>query len=114
MLVYLASPYTAPTEQQKKSRFEVVCKDAAFLMDLGYEVFCPIAHSHPIEQIGMDELRDADFWLKQDFAILKNCDALVVDDLIDGWDRSEGVYREVAFAYEHGIPVEYLSDCPVA
>lgn len=110
MLIYLASPYSAPTAQIRQLRFENVCQTAARLMEAGNEVFCPIAHSHPIEVHGMDEIKDGDFWLRQDFAILRHCDALVIDDTIPGWDKSEGVYRETVYAFENNIPVNLLSE----
>lgn len=115
--IYLASPYSVvnPISRQqasvlRASRYRRVCKKAAQLMKKGELVFCPIAHSHPIEVIGMPgELQSGDFWLRQDFAILEKASKLVVYQM-DGWDKSSGVAREIAFAEEKGIPVTYLPD----
>ncbi len=118
MFIYLASPYTilnqglvAPAiiKKLKEARFQDVCKKAAELMQNGHQVFCPIAHSHPIELYGMDEVKSGDFWLEQDFAILIHCDELWVY-MLPGWDKSSGVKREVAFAARYNIPVKYLND----
>lgn len=114
MLLYLASPYTPKgvflSEDQKQrikhERFVEVCKVAAEYMKREYEVFCPIAHSHPIEFHGMDKPESEAFWLKQDFAILERCQALVVVQL-PGWEKSSGVAKEMAFATKLGIPVIY-------
>ena len=105
-LIYLASPYSHPDPAVKADRFEAACKAAAWYMDRGFQVFCPIAHSHPIEQIGLGSIRNEDFWLHQDFAILRHCDELVVL-CIDGWETSSGVAREIAFAANNNIPVTY-------
>lgn len=108
MLIYLASPYSK-YPQGRQTAFELVCKKAAQLMLNGYEVFCPIAHSHPIEELGMSDAMPmpGDFWLKQDFAVLKNCDELWVY-MMEGWADSYGVRREIMFAKEHGIPIKHL------
>lgn len=114
--VYLASPYTildtdGLSEQAIKNRrtrrFNEVCKKAAQLMEGGELVFCPIAHSHPIEVHGMETVHDGDFWLKQDFALLQFAKKLVVFKM-DGWEQSNGVRREIEFAKELNIPVEYI------
>jgi hypothetical protein len=91
----------------KHFRYEMACIAAAKLMEKGEVVFCPIAHSHPIETIGMTSVRDELFWLHQDFTILSRCDELVVL-CIGGWEESSGVAKEVAFANKHNIPVHYL------
>jgi nucleoside 2-deoxyribosyltransferase len=105
-LVYIASPYSHPDPKVKEQRYEQACKAAAWYMDLGFQVFCPIAHSHPIETIGMGSIRNEAFWLHQDFAILRHCDRLVVLT-IDGWRESQGVAREIEFACVNKIPVDY-------
>ncbi len=111
---YLASPYSpvgGPFTQFEKNqlrneRFHEVCAKAAELMTNGELIFCPIAHSHPIEQ-HMYDIRDGDFWLNQDFAILKAASKLKVFRM-HGWECSNGVRKEIEFAEKHGIPVEYI------
>jgi hypothetical protein len=114
---YLASPYSVVQKidrglagRIRKRRFERVCRKAAEMMLKGEQVFCPIAHSHPIEVLGFNGvIKDGDFWLKQDYAILKNANKLAVYKM-DGWDLSYGVQQEIKFAEEHGIPIEYIED----
>jgi hypothetical protein len=106
-LIYLASPYSAPTAKKREQRFKQVCKKAAELMLSGEEVFCPIAHSHPIEVYGMTEVHSGDFWLKQDFAVLANCKKMVVY-CMPGWQESKGIAREIDFATGMGIPIEFI------
>ncbi len=105
--IYLASPYSHPDPAVKEARFERACLHAADFMESGYKVFCPIAHSHPIEVHGMDGIRSGDFWLEQDFAILRHADKMVVVKM-PGWDKSLGIEREIAFCKDNGIPVEFV------
>lgn len=114
MFIYLASPYSAPKDMDEDQAFDLreyryrkACKKAAELMEYGHQVFCPIAHSHPIEVIGMDEIHSGEFWLKQDFAILKHVDAMYVYQM-KGWDTSKGIRAEIEFALAHNIPVFFL------
>jgi Domain of unknown function (DUF1937) len=106
-LVYLATPYSHADEEVKERRFKEASTMAAQLMEAGYLVFCPIAHSHPIEYYGMPDLKSGDWWLRQDFAILKHCDILMVYEM-PGWNISYGVKKEIEFAKEHGIPIKYI------
>lgn len=106
-LIYLASPYSHRYSYIRTRRFEDVCVKAAELMSQGYLVFCPIAHSHPIEKIGMTGRMPGDWWLKQDFAVLKGCDELFVYR-IKGWDKSYGVAMEIKFAKANNMPITYI------
>ena len=107
MFIYLASPYSAATPEEREQRFHQVCKKAAELMLYGHQVFCPIAHSHPIEVHGMEGIQPGEFWLKQDFAILKNCEIMYVYCL-EGWEKSKGIIEEAKFCAAHNIPVMYM------
>lgn len=51
---------------------------------------------------------DADYWLRQNLAFLSRCDKMYVLQL-EGWEKSDGVQREIAFATEHNIPIEYIT-----
>lgn len=78
------------------------------MMQRGNTVISPIAHSHGVADFLPDNLRlDGDFWMEQDLPLLARCDEMAVLCL-DGWENSNGVKKEIAFAEEHGIPVRYL------
>lgn len=109
-LTYLASPYSASTDEQRQINFDLVCKKAAELMVNGEVVFCPISHSVPIDR-ALKENKDGHFWLKIDFAVLEKCDKLKVYKM-PGWDKSYGVFAEIALANHLKIPVEYLEYTP--
>ena len=105
-LIYLASPYSK-YPKGKEQAFRETCIKAAQLMERGYYIFAPISHSHPIEDIGMPFHKDGEFWLNQDFEVLKRCDELWVYKM-PGWDYSYGVEKEIKFAQQHNIPIHYI------
>ena len=105
-LIYLASPYSKYTGGRQEA-FNLVCKKAGELMSLGWNVFCPIAHSHPIELSGSVTDTSHGFWLKQDFAVLSRCTELWVFKL-PGWEESFGVREEMKFAQHLNLPIRLL------
>ena len=109
---YLASPYTNPDDLTDRLycelRFAEACAAAAKLMTRGENIFCPIAHSHPIAAyLPADLLCDHQFWLAQDFALLEKAERLIVLKMHQ-WERSYGIMQETMFAKKHGIPITYL------
>ena len=110
-LTYLASPYSVGNadEAERERRFRMVCCVARRLMERGEAVFCPIAHSHPIEIHGDLPVQGHDFWLAQDFAVLKHCARIKVLEL-PGVDNtnSVGIGKEIQLAVHIGIPVYHI------
>lgn len=104
MLYYLASPYSHKDEKVRQERYELACKATAELLDMGYRVFSPIVHSHPLVAYGLPS--DSEFWLDQDLRLLERCDRLLILE-IDGWDISEGVQQEIDRANERGMLIEF-------
>lgn len=104
-LIYLATPYGG-YKGSREEAYRLACLKAAELMDQGYLVFSPIAHSHSID-IETGNYRDPKFWLRQDFAILACCDELWIYKL-PGWDTSYGVAEEIKFAKACGIFVKEI------
>lgn len=106
-LIYLASPYSKYPYGREAAYLEA-CKEAARCMQSGVAVFCPIAHSHSIEKEGLDgNIMDGDWWLIQDFAVLKKCDELWVYQM-PGWKDSYGVRKEIEFALKNNIPIKWV------
>lgn len=105
-LIYLATPYSKYPGGREQA-YKEACKKAAELMS-HVAVFCPIAHSHSIELEGMNgDIKNGDWWLKQDFEVLKRCDELWVYQM-PGWEDSYGVTREIQFALNNFIPIKML------
>jgi hypothetical protein len=98
-MIYLASPYSHPEPATRQRRFEAVCKVAADLMREDYVVFCPIAHSHPIEIHGGIQ-GGWDLWALQDLPLLNLATELHVA-CFPGWEQSEGVTAELRYFWQH-------------
>jgi nucleoside 2-deoxyribosyltransferase len=107
MKIYLACPYSHKDQYIINERFHLVNKKAAEIMEQGHIVFSPISHSHPISEHTHVDPQNHDFWLKQDFAFIDWCDELWVYTL-PGWEESEGVKREIAYATAWLMPVRYI------
>ena len=107
-LLYLASPYSHPDPSVKDQRFREACRVAGNMMKRGDVVFAPIPHSHSIEQCFSDgKAEGGEFWLRQDFAVLRHCAELVVL-MLPGWDASKGVAAEIDFANTINLPIRYI------
>lgn len=114
-LTYLAIPYTWNPDKS----FEIVNKVAAELMTMGFNIFSPISHSHPIaKNLSSEQLTDHDFWMKQDLPMLSRCDHMMV--VIIGEDgarlieESKGCTREINEAKERDISIGYYMCSPQA
>ena len=105
-LIYLASPYSKYPGGRLLA-FREACQKAGELMEQGLNVFCPIAHSHSIEEWCFDDRKDGDWWLKQDFAVLEHCDELYVY-MMPGWKESYGVGAEIDYAEQLNIPIKFV------
>ena len=106
-LIYLASPYSHPSEETRIERFRSVCATAAKLMAKGYKIFSPIAHTHPIAEAG--QLPTGwDYWDSYDRAILSCCKEIWVLRL-KGWEFSKGIGAELDIAKELGLTIRFLT-----
>lgn len=106
MKIYLASPYSHENPAFMEMRYMAAVRAAGRLMQQGFTVYAPIAHSHAIGfEIGT--ATDHEFWMNQDLPMLVDCDALVVLDIL-GASSSRGVREEIQFAMDSHIPVIML------
>ena len=104
MIIYLASPYTSNNQYNHHVRYHHSCMAAAKLMQQGHIVFSPITHSHGIARFIPDH--NHDFWMFQDLPFLDFADKIIVLTL-PGWKESKGVKKEIEYARDKGIPVEF-------
>lgn len=110
--IYLATPYTSrkwkfwPVKQLIEFwRFLQVSRAAMKLMNKGLAVYSPISHTAPISWFGLRQ--NHNFWLKQDYIWLEQCDELWILT-IEGWRDSYGILQEELYADEKGMPVAYI------
>jgi Domain of unknown function (DUF1937) len=108
-VVYLACPYTHPDPAVRKARFDAATVIAADLIRAGRIVYSPITMTHPIDMVLAGEAKTlgSDYWVAFDEAFMEMCSEMVVVRL-DGWDRSSGIRREIAFFTDRKKPFRYI------
>jgi hypothetical protein len=102
-LIYLASPYSHTEHKVRIERFHRIAIVAAELMKSGYFLFCPITHTHPINEAGVNN-PGWEFWCKYDCCMLDRCQELWIADM-EGWNKSVGVTAEIQYMMEANKPV---------
>lgn len=90
--IYIAGPYSSDPAECTLTAQTI----GLVVMDAGHDVFIPHL-SHYMNEVCH---RPYEFWMKQDFAWLRKCDALF---RIKG--ESSGADREVALAIELKMPI---------
>lgn len=106
--IYLASPYYHKDPQIREERFKAVCKKAGELMNQGYFVYSPIAHSHPIAcQCKLP--KDWKFWEQYDVEYIKWVDEVWIL-MLPGWTESVGIKAEIGIAEEMDKLVRYVKE----
>jgi len=110
--IYLACPYSDLNSKIRQARFRAVAQCAAHLMRTGFQVFCPITHSHPIQEAyrrgGYAEPSGWQAWQHIDLWALRRCSAVYVLCL-PGWSRSKGIRAEVQEARRRRLPVYFMT-----
>jgi nucleoside 2-deoxyribosyltransferase len=108
-IVYLAGPYSHPDPAVREGRYTVITAVAAQLISKGRIVFSPLTMTHPIDQLlaGHSETLGSDYWVNFDEAFMEFCSEIVVV-MVDGWDKSSGVAREIKFFRDRGRPVHHI------
>lgn len=107
-IIYLAAPYSHPSASIRLLRFEEVTAAAARLIGDGKIVFSPLTMTHPIDLImaDTDQTMGSDYWVRFDEAFMHHCSEMIVL-MLDGWEESAGVRREIEFFKAHGKPVSF-------
>ena len=107
-MIYLASPYSHPSEDVRLARFKAVNKATAKLISEGNIIYSAISHSHPIA-IESDMPLGWDYWKRIDWFFLELSSKVIVLKL-KGWDESKGVLEEIKYAKTLEKPVEYIEE----
>lgn len=102
-VVYMAMPYSVGNAGSgiRKLRYELSCELSANLLELGFFVFSPITHSHPISMC-MNNSKDHNFWLKQDELYMDMCETMFIySGINEAWRNSYGINYEVNYMKKH-------------
>jgi hypothetical protein len=108
-LIYLACPYTHNAPEFMEERYKSATSAAARLIEKGHVVFSPITMTHPIDKIlakGKITL-GSQYWVDFDELFMSACSKMIVL-MLDGWQESEGIQREIEHFITRGKEVLYL------
>jgi len=106
-LIYVAGPYSAPTQQLVDENVNIARAWAELIWNCGGVAICPHLNTQGFEKPGAmregsSEWRsDFAMFLSGDFEIISRCDGVY---FIDGWEQSKGAVAEFAFAKYMGYP----------
>ena len=101
--IYLASPFSHPDPHEREARVAAIAKITARLIAEGHIVFSPVAYTAEIQKDGDPPAGWYRFTLRQ----LAACTDLWIYKQ-DGWQDSEGIKKEIAFAMGRGMPITYM------
>jgi hypothetical protein len=105
-LIYVASPYSHPSDDIRENNFRDVSTYTAKIVSEGFVALSPITFGHTL--LGFSEMPSHwEFWKNFCISFLEKCDELHVY-MMPGWDVSRGVSEEIEYATENGIPVVYV------
>ena len=109
-MIYLASPYTADTQEDRHHRAIQAGEAVAAILKRGITAYSPVVHSAGVP--GADSFHH-EVWMRHCIEILeglKNAHRFQLWVLqIDGWNHSKGVAAEVKWAETNGVIVRYLN-----
>lgn len=106
---YMASPYriyAEPGDNGKGLRraFTVAAVSAAELVKMGYTVFSPVAHSHPIAIAGKIDPFDDALWMGQCRKMVETCGGLFIL-AAPRFEKSRGMREELELATKLKKPI---------
>lgn len=108
-MIYLASPYSHPSEAVREHRFIMARHFTVQMIRLGKPIFSPIVYGKEMEsQIGTDFIS----WQRLNDAMIRACSMFLVLRL-DGWEESGGVEHEIKLAKSLGLTINYVDPIPV-
>ncbi|GAN79828.1 hypothetical protein Aam_030_061 [Acidocella aminolytica 101 = DSM 11237] len=66
----------------------------AKIMGMGYPVYSPIVHGHPVAARAGIHMTDHDFWMKVDAPMMESAKGIIVY-MATGWEESRGMAHEI-------------------
>jgi len=114
---YFAHPYTVKdangnfVPEGEEANFQLCNQRSARLIELGYNIYSPISHSHPIHRASPVFLacHEHKAWYDLDMEVLArtNFDGII---LAPGWSESKGMKMERAWFIKKGLKILQYSN----
>lgn len=104
-MIYISSPYTDRDQEVIDRRMEVLTLFVRELMLGGESPISIPLHFHQMVKDGVLPI-SGEFWERYYTPILVSARVVYVL-MLDGWDTSSGIAKELQLAVDSGIPVVY-------
>jgi len=98
-LIYLASPYTDPSDAVKRKRRHAVAQASSVLIQRGYRIYSPIVHTLGLCEWGEHDGTTWNDWADYDSAFVRSMPVFAIL-MLPGWQASVGVTAEHLLAWE--------------
>jgi hypothetical protein len=106
--IYLAIPYTGMQESSYRQANEA----SVIILNMGFNVFSPITHSHPLTLIDKYEIPHTwEYWQHIDYQFIDWADevwVLIPEEGIEPVIGSTGVNAEIQYAKKHKKKVNFV------
>jgi len=109
--VYLAAPYTHPSQKVREERLNATYDATYYLVTKGFTVINPLAITAPVAERYCSDVT-WQTWSGYSIDLLSRCDGIVVLPL-SGWAASVGVYEELNYAVENSMPIGFVDPAEV-
>ena len=103
---YTSTSYSKVPPEHLDAWMEYVSSYSAQELLKGYSIICPLTMGHQFIKLCLLP-NDSDWWLLWCYNLLITCNEMDVL-MIDGWDESYGVIKEIDFAEKNGIKINYI------
>jgi len=110
LIIYLAQPYTHPSQKIVCERVRLIREITAHIInaDCGIYPLSPISYTHELDSF----VRDDHDWYKWDIDfLLEISDGMVVVKM-PGWETSKGIKKELNHCFANSIPYVYSAPDP--
>jgi len=93
------------------ANFQLANYRASRLLILGYNIYSPISHTHPIHRACPEFLarHEHEIWYHLDIAFVENANFAGII-LCPGWEESKGCLLEKKWFEEHNLPILYYEN----
>lgn len=103
---YVSTPYSKYKDGLDVAA-EMACRLTAVLVDKGFPVLSPIAHSHAVAMAGGLDPLDFELWMAANRRFMESAYGLIVIKM-PGWEESVGMTEEIATFRAMEKPIHYL------
>lgn len=105
---YIAGPYSSPSEEVIERRYDLYLRFTNMVLNHGIMCMSPLTN-HACLKKGKVIPGDYNFWGNYSREMLARCQVVFVM-MLDGWEKSDGVYDELMNARQKGLKILFFKE----